>query len=88
MDAPQSRSEAMEEMFLRELEELSRSMEPLTERGMGIVAEAAGKSPASIHLGPSWLTLANGDRESRERRLLDCVSKAGSMRSSEPLARL
>ena len=79
LDAPQSRRDAIEEMFLREL---SRSMDPLTDRGAGTGIEAMGRSPGSDQSGPSWLALAKGDIESSERRLL------GGFSGAETAARL
>ena len=74
LDGPQSRRDAIEEIFLREL---SRSMDPLTGRGTGMGTEAAGASPGSDQSGPSWwLALAKGDKESSERRLLGDFSGA------------
>ena len=83
LDAPQSRKDAIEEMFLREL---SRSMDPLTDRGTGTGIEAPGTSPRSDHSGPSWPAQAKGDRESSERRLLKGFSEAGAAWNAETVA--
>jgi len=85
LDAPHSRRDEIEEMFLREG---SRSMGPLTEMGIGMAAEDGGGLLGSDQTASSLLALAKGERESRERRLLDCCSGSGPAWNAEALSML